>query len=26
MTVATRIIADFKDTGVSLINPWEVSR
>jgi predicted nucleic acid-binding protein len=26
MTVATRNIADFKDTGVSLINPWEVSR
>jgi predicted nucleic acid-binding protein len=26
MTVATRNIADFKDTGVGLINPWQVSR
>ncbi len=25
MTVVTRNIADFKPTGVALINPWEVS-
>jgi toxin FitB len=25
MTVVTRNLADFKPTGVSLINPWEVS-
>ena len=26
MTVATRNVADFKPTGVPLINPWEVSQ
>lgn len=26
MTVVTRNITDFKPTGVSLINPWEVSQ
>ncbi|MEB0140130.1 MULTISPECIES: type II toxin-antitoxin system VapC family toxin [unclassified Undibacterium] len=26
MTVVTRNVADFKPTGVSLINPWEVSQ
>lgn len=26
MTVVTRNVADFQPTGVSLINPWEVSR
>lgn len=25
MTVVTRNVADFKPTGVTLINPWEVS-
>jgi toxin FitB len=25
MTVVTRNLADFKPTGVPLINPWEVS-
>ena len=25
MTVVTRHVADFKPTGVTLINPWEVS-
>ena len=25
MTVATRNVADFKSTGVNLINPWEVA-
>ncbi|NBY26516.1 MAG: VapC toxin family PIN domain ribonuclease, partial [Betaproteobacteria bacterium] len=24
-TVVTRNVADFKPTGVTLINPWEVS-
>jgi toxin FitB len=26
MTVATRNVADFKSTGVTLINPWQVMR
>lgn len=26
MTVVTRNVADFKPTGVTLINPWEVSQ
>jgi predicted nucleic acid-binding protein len=26
MTVVTRNVADFKPTGVALINPWEVSQ
>lgn len=26
MTVVTRNVADFKPTGVPLINPWEVSQ
>lgn len=26
MTVVTRNVADFKPTGVSIINPWEVSK
>lgn len=26
MTVVTRNVADFKSTGVTLINPWEVSQ
>jgi hypothetical protein len=25
MTVATRNVADFKPTGVNIINPWETS-
>jgi predicted nucleic acid-binding protein len=26
MTVVTRNVADFKPTGVTLINPWEISQ